>query len=124
MGLKWQQQVLPVTGLSARAKSVLLMLAFHKNDMTGDCFPSRELLARELSCSVRSIANGLKELRERGFVKITRTKSSSRYDLHITQANFAYLDGQYLPINKNLNKKENKKYSTAFAVDCVSPRLY
>lgn len=68
-------------GLSHKAKHLRTLLGYHANDYTRECYPSLELLAREMGCSRSTAKRALGELMEAGCVKRKRTGRSNRYEL-------------------------------------------
>ncbi|MGH6713585.1 MAG: helix-turn-helix domain-containing protein, partial [Bradyrhizobium sp.] len=75
------------------AKLVLVSLANHANHETGECWPKIETIARECSCSIRSVQRYVRVLEEKGLVKveprfIKGRQDSSLYWLQIPGASF------------------------------------
>src|SRR5947199_65988 len=75
------------------AKLVLVSLANHANHETGECWPKIETIARECSCSIRSVQRYVRVLEEKGLVKveprfIKGRQDSSLYWLQIPGATF------------------------------------
>ena len=70
MGYKYSEKVLKdVEGTSASEQLVLLALAHHANDKTGQCFPSIERLADETHLKRSTIFKCLNSLRDNGLLQ-------------------------------------------------------
>jgi DNA-binding transcriptional ArsR family regulator len=73
--------------LNGTRRLVLYLLAEHHNGETGDCFPGRELLAREAGTTPRAVTRALNWLKDAGYVKSARrhrengSRSSNGYVL-------------------------------------------
>jgi DNA-binding transcriptional MocR family regulator len=69
------------TRLSATAKLLYAQLYDHRNKRTGQCNPKQSLLARELGISMDTVQRHLSQLRQHGFVVITRGQNGCRYEI-------------------------------------------
>jgi hypothetical protein len=58
------------------AKLVLISLANHADHTSGHCWPSAPTIARESSCSVRSVYRLVAALERNGFIDVKRVKGS------------------------------------------------
>jgi hypothetical protein len=58
------------------AKLVLISLANHADHVSGHCWPSAPTIARESSCSVRSVYRLVAALERNGFIDVRRVKGS------------------------------------------------
>lgn len=65
--------------------SLLVALAFHKNDQTGLCFPSFDSLIEETGMNLRTLRGSLKKLVELGLVSYSRERigAPTRYSLRL-----------------------------------------
>jgi hypothetical protein len=59
-------------------RDVLLAMAENANDDGGNCFPSVDLLAWKLSCSVRKIQYALRDLIKRGAISVIGNRNGGR----------------------------------------------
>jgi len=57
------------------------MLYWHRNRETKQCNPRHDTLAREMRCSVSSIRNWIRELREAGIILATKGRRGNRYEI-------------------------------------------
>jgi DNA-binding MarR family transcriptional regulator len=67
---KCKGKVSKPTNLSAPEKAVLICLADHHNQTTGECFPSFNRIARETRLCVRTAKTAVCQLEEKGFIEI------------------------------------------------------
>lgn len=56
------------TTLNTYEKFVLMLLLHHRNTKTKLCFPSLELLTKEMSCSTKTITRTLKSLKDKEII--------------------------------------------------------
>jgi DNA-binding transcriptional regulator YhcF (GntR family) len=125
--LRWAfEQTLP-----ALQSVVLLRLANHHNQKTGQCFPSIPTLARECGMSVRSVINATKALEAQKLIQVTRRKKNTvnnytfacdaeqnypdvhcvHADLHHMPANVHRMHADVYGVhpNRELNKEKNQE---------------
>ena len=84
--INWAHSVLPVADLRPTEAAVLLTLAYHHVDKTGECFPSIETLAAHACAGERRTKQAIATLREWNLIKWKRggTKAgnaSNKYTL-------------------------------------------
>ena len=106
------------------AASLLVALAYHRNDMTGECFPSYDTLMSETRMALKTLRSALRLLEELGLVSYVRERVGAKtiYTLHIgtvqkdtvqkDTGKGAVLPGyreQICPPNREINKELNKK---------------
>ena len=67
------------------AASLLVALAYHRNDMTGECFPSYDTLMSETRMALKTLRSALRLLEELGLVSYVRERVGAKtiYTLHI-----------------------------------------
>jgi DNA-binding transcriptional ArsR family regulator len=53
------------------AKAVLLVLAFHADRHTGECWPGHRLIEHESEFSRSAVTNAIRQLRDRGLLDVT-----------------------------------------------------
>src|SRR4029077_8045701 len=59
------------------AKLVLISLANHADHVSGHCWPSAETIAREASCTVRSVYRLISALRRNGFIEVRKARGEN-----------------------------------------------
>ncbi len=106
------------------AASLLVALAYHRNDMTGECFPSYDTLMSETRMALKTLRSALRLLEELGLVSYVRERVGAKtiYTLHIDTVQKdtvqkdtgkgAVLPGyreQICPPNREINKELNKE---------------
>lgn len=106
------------------AASLLVALAYHRNDMTGECFPSYDTLMSETRMALKTLRSALRLLEELGLVSYVRERVGAKtiYTLHIgtvqkdtvqkDTGKGAVLPGyreQICPPNREINKELNKE---------------
>ena len=67
------------------AASLLVALAYHRNDITGECFPSYDTLMSETRMALKTLRSALRLLEELGLVSYVRERVGAKtiYTLHI-----------------------------------------
>ena len=70
----WRKQILENESLSSTTKLVALVLHFHMNNETAECFPSEATIAKEASLSERCVVNHIKKLRKLNYISIKKVK--------------------------------------------------
>src|SRR4029077_9858140 len=58
------------------AKLVLIALANHADHISGHCWPSTETIAREASCTVRSVYRLISALARNGFIEVRKVRGA------------------------------------------------
>ena len=106
------------------AASLLVALAYHRNDITGECFPSYDTLMSETRMALKTLRSALRLLEELGLVSYVRERVGAKtiYTLHIgtvqkdtvqkDTGKGAVLPGyreQICPPNREINKELNKE---------------
>lgn len=84
----WEQ-----TGLSTNKKLILICLADHHNDKTGQCNPKRERIASRVGISERSVSDITNKLQELGLLTKEERRHGARqaatqYHLALKYAGF------------------------------------
>jgi DNA-binding transcriptional ArsR family regulator len=74
-----------VNSLLPMTQNVLRWLYWHRNRVTGQCNPRHATLARELHCSVSTIRNHIRILREAGIILATKGRRGNRYEIRPTE---------------------------------------
>ena len=69
---------------NAAAKLVLLILAHHRNHLTGQCFPSVATIAREAGLSDRGVRNAIARLAKLGLIELRGSTTRRHYHLSVT----------------------------------------
>jgi DNA-binding transcriptional MocR family regulator len=86
----WAFQLVQIDNrLTPRAKLCFGRLLEYHNTITGACFPSEATLARDLSCSARSVRSAIKELKILGYVKVVR-RLCNHYELALPSGKYEY----------------------------------
>ncbi|MGO4572900.1 helix-turn-helix domain-containing protein [Microvirga sp. 2TAF3] len=81
--VEWLKDVYADKSLTTTAKAVVTKLALHHhNATTGQCNPSLETLGKGLGLDRRSIVPAIANLKEFGWITITKTGRSSNYRLN------------------------------------------
>ncbi|HEY1876924.1 MAG TPA: helix-turn-helix domain-containing protein, partial [Rhizomicrobium sp.] len=78
--------------LSTTAKLLFALLLDHRNKKTGQCNPSRKILAGELGVSIDVIKRAVGDLIEAGFIQRKRGRHSNWYEIR------TFLDGANSPV--------------------------
>lgn len=87
MGLNAIKSVLENSKATGSDRLVLMILAYHQNDETGECFPSRQLICEESGIKERNLIYRLNALESLGELTISRGNGSgntTRYKLNLT----------------------------------------
>jgi len=84
--IKWAHSVLPLLDLPPTERMTLLVLAFHHNDKTGDCFPSIQTLRQKVGVGDRRQRKAVQALVDWRLIQKKRGASaegnaSNRYTL-------------------------------------------
>lgn len=84
--VKWAMQAAQEARLTTTPRLVLMVLAVHHNDRTGDCTPSVETLAAETGLSRRAVQISTAALAAAGLITINRRsrhgiQTSNQHDL-------------------------------------------
>lgn len=96
---------------SPLSKVILLMLANHTNNSTGQCNPSHKTLAKECSMSIAAVKVHLKKLEELGYIKVIhRYKEnknlSNQYELAFHELAFKQKENEEQESSQNLPPRE------------------
>lgn len=80
---RWHDALLLAPNLSDVAKLTGLLLAKYFNVETGACFPSQEQLALDLGKTTRTVANAVRELKDKRWIAVERLDrhKSNQYQL-------------------------------------------
>jgi len=84
--IKWAHQVLPLLDLPPTERMTLVVLAYHHNHSTGECFPSMETMAQSVGVTSRRVQQAVALLASWGLIKKKRggtkaANASNRYTL-------------------------------------------
>jgi biotin operon repressor len=66
--INWAREVCERIGAPSKHRLVLLMLALHHHDKTGECFPSYETIAKACGFSRRSVIDLVSDLETNGLL--------------------------------------------------------
>jgi len=77
---KWREQILKDKTLSSTTKHVAMMLHYHMDNKTGECFPSEQLIAEEASLSPRSVATHIKNLNDLKYISIEKKQGGQGWN--------------------------------------------
>jgi len=77
---KWREQILKDKTLSSTTKHVAMMLHYHMDNKTGECFPSEKLIAEEASLSPRSVATHIKNLNDLQYISIEKKRGGQGWN--------------------------------------------
>lgn len=61
--------------IGANEKLVLFVLHFHRNEITKECYPSLNLIAKETGLSIKTVTRTLNNLKQIGLVVWTHDKN-------------------------------------------------
>ncbi|MBK5926863.1 helix-turn-helix domain-containing protein [Rhodobaculum claviforme] len=83
---KWVHSLLPILDLPPTERCVLLVLAFHHNDQTGECFPAMKTIAGHCGVGERRARQAVQLLAAWRIIKVRRGgtaagNASNRYTL-------------------------------------------
>jgi hypothetical protein len=76
----WRDQIIKDRTLSSTTKHVAMMLHYHMDNNTGECFPSEKLIAEEASLSPRSVATHIKILSEKKYITIEKKRGGQGWN--------------------------------------------
>ena len=77
---KWREQIIKDKTLSSTTKHVAIMLHYHMDNKTGECFPSEQLIAEEASLSPRSVATHIKNLNDLQYISIEKKRGGQGWN--------------------------------------------
>lgn len=69
-----ENEILKDKKLSQSAKLAYVILCMHSDNDTDICYPSYNLLTKEMKCSKTTVIKAIKELVHRGYIEKTRRK--------------------------------------------------
>ncbi len=72
-------QALHAQGLSTSEKIVLIALADHLNDTTGECWPSQQTIANLCGMSRQAVNGAISRLKRRGFISTAKSDHRTPY---------------------------------------------
>lgn len=76
----WRKQIVEDVNLSSTTKLVAMVLHFHMDNKTGECFPSEELISKEASLTSRSVATHIKILKESRYITIQKKRGGQGWN--------------------------------------------
>ena len=72
-----------IEGLTMAKKVVLIVLANHLNEQTGQCFPSLDRIARHAACNERTVRRAITDLETDGLIRVERSSGRSAHNYAI-----------------------------------------
>lgn len=117
---KWAHSILPVLGVPPTERLVLMCLAFHHNESSGQCFPSMQLLADECGVSSRRIHSAVATLVEWGVITKKRGgtsagNASNKYTL-FGAPKWPRKTGNRVPVRKAIKPEQKSTFETGTCV--------
>lgn len=114
--IKWAHSVLPVVDLPPTERLALLILAYHHNDKTGDCFPSMETIAGQSGVTPRRIQQAIANLVSWAIIKkkrggTTEGNASNRYTLFGSPKR-PKQTGKGVPVKTPLKPEQKSRFET------------
>jgi hypothetical protein len=108
----WRDALVRAPNISLLGKVVGQCLAMHYNVQTGACFPSEELLARELRKTPRTIAKAIAELKKNRWIEVWRPNrlTSNHYELLDTHVDAVII--LYDDLRADLDQERERKRSS------------
>lgn len=114
--IKWAHSVLPVIDLPPTEVAVLLILSFHHNDKTGDCFPSMQTIAESAGVTSRRVQQAVVRLCEWSLIKKKRGgtsqgNASNRYTL-FGKPKRPRETGKRVPDQRQMKPEQKSRFET------------
>lgn len=76
----WRKQILEDVDLHSTTKLVAMMLHYHMDNNSCECFPSEALIAKEASLTERCVVNHIKKLKEKLHIHIRKEKGGQGWN--------------------------------------------
>jgi len=76
----WRKQVLEDQSLHSTTKLVAMMLHYHMDNNTCECFPSEALIAKEASLTERCVVNHIKRLKDKLYIHVRKEKGGQGWN--------------------------------------------
>jgi hypothetical protein len=76
----WRKQVLEDQSLHSTTKLVAMMLHYHMDNHTCECFPSEATIAQEASLTERCVVNHIKKLSQKLYISIRKEKGGQGWN--------------------------------------------
>ena len=76
----WRKQIIEDISLHSTTKLVAMMLHYHMDNDTCECFPSEALIAKEASLTERCVVNHIKKLKQNLHLSIRKEKGGQGWN--------------------------------------------
>lgn len=76
----WRKQILEDDDLHSTTKLVAMMLHYHMDNNSCECFPSEALIAKEASLTERCVVNHIKKLKEKLYIHVRKEKGGQGWN--------------------------------------------
>jgi hypothetical protein len=76
----WRKQILEDVDLHSTTKLVAMMLHYHMDNNSCECFPSEALIAKEASLTERCVVNHIKKLKDKLYIHIRKEKGGQGWN--------------------------------------------
>ena len=67
----WRKQILEDIDLRSTTKLVAMVLHYHMDNNSCECFPSEALIAKEASLTERCVVNHIKKLKAKSYIHVS-----------------------------------------------------
>ena len=81
----WRKQILEDVNLHSTTKLVAMMLHYHMDNNSCECFPSEALIAKEASLTERCVVNHIKKLKDKFYIHIRKEKGGQGWNRNCYQ---------------------------------------
>ena len=105
----------------AQTAMLYLIILSHRNGQTGACFPSREVLAKEMNVAVKTISRMLKKLHEGGFLLIDSGKQGCANTYYFPMEQFYNGEGVVASRRKKGNFAKSGTNDTVITEEYIEP---
>jgi len=82
----WRKQILEDLDLRSTTKLVAMVLHYHMDNDSCECFPSEELIAKESGLSTRCVVTHIKKLKQNLYITIKKEKGGQGWNRNIYKA--------------------------------------
>lgn len=82
----WRKQILEDIDLRSTTKLVAMVLHYHMDNNSGECFPSEELIAKESGLSIRCVVMHIKKLKQNFYISIKKEKGGQGWNRNMYKA--------------------------------------
>jgi hypothetical protein len=76
----WRKQIIEDKSLHSTTKLVAMILHYHMDNDTCECFPSEALIAKEASLTERCVVNHIKKLKQNFYLSIRKEKGGQGWN--------------------------------------------